>query len=91
MEWKIFKLGYEDKSLAKRLTMMMMTMRMNVMMTWDLNNHTISNKHYVPPNSQHGKENTFIKFLIEQKVLGQVVVHKLDGEQVLENHNQHHQ
>ncbi|KAM1967683.1 hypothetical protein ACFX15_042708 [Malus domestica] len=76
MEWKIFELGYEEKSLAKRLTVMMMTMRTNVMMTWDLKNNAISNKHYVPPNSQHGKKNTFIKFLIEHKVPGQVVVHK---------------
>ncbi|KAM1749240.1 hypothetical protein ACFX12_010135 [Malus domestica] len=76
MEWKIFELGYEEKSLAKRLTMMMMTMRTNVMMTCDLKNDAVSNKHYVPPNIQHGKENTFIKFLIEHKVPEQVVVHK---------------
>ncbi|KAM1623849.1 hypothetical protein ACFX2K_022117 [Malus domestica] len=76
MEWKIFELGYEEKSLAKRLTVMMMTMKTNVMMTWDMKNDAISNKYYVPPNSQHGKENTFIKFLIEHKVPGQVVVHK---------------
>ena len=76
MEWKIFELSYEEKSLAKRLTVMMMMMRTNVMMTWDLKNDAVSNKHYVPPNSQHGKENTFIKFLIEHKVPGQVVVHK---------------
>ena len=41
MEWKIFELGYEEKSLAKRLTVMMMTMRTNVMMTWDLKNDAI--------------------------------------------------
>ncbi|KAM1937712.1 hypothetical protein ACFX15_014836 [Malus domestica] len=73
MEWKIFELRYEEKSLAKRLTVMMRTI---VMITWDLKNDAISNKHYVPPNSQHGKENTFLKFLIEHKVPGQVVVHK---------------
>ncbi|KAM1655840.1 hypothetical protein ACFX2K_008060 [Malus domestica] len=80
MEWKIFELGYEEKSLAKRLIvvmmMMMMMMKTNMMMTWDLKNDAVSNKHYVPPNSQHEKENTFIKFLIEHKVPGQVVVHK---------------
>ncbi|KAM2986294.1 hypothetical protein FF2_006589 [Malus domestica] len=69
-------IGYEEKSLAKRLTVMMMMMRTNVMMIWDLKNDAVSNKHYVASNSQHGKENTFIKFLIEHKVPGQVVVHK---------------
>ncbi|CAL9018889.1 unnamed protein product [Prunus brigantina] len=73
MEWKIFELNYEEKSLAKRLTVMMMTMRMNVMMTWDLKSDAISNKHYVPPNSQHGKENTSTNFLIEHKFPGQVM------------------
>ncbi|KAM1168016.1 hypothetical protein ACFX19_030506 [Malus domestica] len=34
-------LGYEEKSLAKRLTVMMMTMRTNVMMTWDLKNDAV--------------------------------------------------
>ncbi|CAL8121667.1 unnamed protein product [Prunus armeniaca] len=73
MEWKIFELDYEEKSMAKRLTVMMMTMRINVMMTWDLKSNAISNKHYVPPNNQHGKENISTNFLIEHKFPGQVV------------------